>query len=146
MATKAYLTKDKDRAWHSIDADGQILGRLATIAADLLRGKHKTTYTPNLDSGDNVVILNAAKVKLSNDRKLTGKIYYRHSGYPGGIKQETFEEAMTKHPEKVIFKAVKGMVPSTKQGKAQLTRLRVYKDANHKHTQEMQVVKMKEND
>ncbi len=146
MATKAYLTKNQDRAWHSIDADGQILGRLATKAANLLRGKHKVTYTPNLDSGDNVVILNAAKVKLSNDRKLTGKIYYRHSGYPGGIKQETFEEAMTKHPEKVIFNAVKGMLPPSKQGKAQLTRLRVYKDANHKHTQEMQVVKMKEND
>lgn len=146
MATKAYLTKNQDRAWYSIDAEGQILGRLATKAADLLRGKHKATYTPNLDSGDNVVILNAAKVKLSNDRKLTGKVYYRHSGYPGGIKKETFEEAMTKHPEKVIINAVKGMLPPSKQGKEQMTRLRVYKDANHKHTQEMQVVKMKENE
>jgi len=140
MSTQFFLTKDSDRKWYIIDARDEILGRLATKAAELLRGKHKATFTPNLDSGDNVVIINASQVKLSNDQKQSNKIYYHHSGYPGGIKKETFEEAMEKHPEKVIFNAIAGMIPKNKLGKSQLTRLRVYSGSEHKHTQEMTVV------
>lgn len=144
MATKTYTTKNMDRKWYVLDADGIILGRLATVAADLLRGKNKVTYSPNVDGGDNVIVLNASKVKLSKDSKLTDKMYFRHSGYPGGIKSESFAEAMEKHPEKVILAAVKGMLQDNKLGSAQLTRLRVYKDADHKHTQELTNVDLKE--
>lgn len=144
MATKTYITKNMDRKWYVLDADGIILGRLATVAADLLRGKNKATYSPNVDGGDNVIVLNASKIKLSKDSKLTDKMYYRHSGYPGGIKSESFAEAMEKHPERVILKAVQGMLQKNKLGSEQLTRLRVYKDADHKHTQELINVDLKE--
>lgn len=145
MATKVYNVKDADRKWYLLDAKGIILGRLSTVAADLLRGKNKATYSPNFDGGDNVVVINASKVKLSNEAKLTGKAYYRHSGYPGGIKKETFEEAMEKHPERVIMLAVKGMLQSNKLGSQQLKRLRVYANAEHKHTQELIEIDLKEN-
>lgn len=143
MATKIYNLKNEDRKWYVIDAAGAILGRLSTVAADILRGKNKATYTPNMDSGDNVIVINAAKVKLSNERKVLGKAYYRHSGYPGGIKKETFAEAMVKHPQRVITLAVKGMLPGNKLASAQLIRLRVYAGAEHKHTQELIEVDLK---
>lgn len=144
MATKVFNKKDEDRKWYVIDAKDVILGRLATVVADLLRGKGKATYTPNMDSGDNVVVINASLVKLSTDAKREDKKYYRHSGYPGGIRQETFEEAMEKHPERVIELAVKGMLPSNKMAREQLTRLRVYPGAEHKHTQQLEKVEIKE--
>lgn len=144
MATKVYNMKDADRKWYVLDASGVILGRLSTVAADLLRGKGKATFTPNLDSGDNVIVINASKVKLSNENKKTGKVYYRHSGYIGGIKKETFEEAMEKQPEKVIMLAVRGMLQKNKLAAAQLKRLRVYANADHKHTQELITVDLKE--
>jgi large subunit ribosomal protein L13 len=144
MATKVFNTKDADRKWYVLDAEGIILGRLATVAADLLRGKGKATYTPNMDSGDNVVVINASKVKLSKESKIEDKTYFRHTGYPGGIRQETFKEAMEKHPERVIELAVKGMLQKNRLGDAQAKRLRIYADAEHKHTQELINVNLKE--
>lgn len=143
MSTKVYQTKDADRKWYLLDAEDVILGRLATVAADLLRGKGKATYTPNLDSGDNVIVINASKIKLSKDAKIEAKTYYRHSGYPGGIKSETFREAMEKHPERVIELAVKGMLPSNRLAREQIKRLRVYTGAEHRHTQEISKVEIK---
>ena len=137
MPTKSFQIKDADRKWYVVNAGGQILGRVSTVIADLLRGKGKPTYTPNSDSGDNVVVLNASKVRLSKDSKILAKKYYRHSGYIGGIKEETFEEAMTKHPERVIELAVKGMLQNNKIAKNQMTRLRVYPGIEHNHTQEL---------
>jgi len=144
MATKIYPVKDADRKWYVLDAKGAILGRLSVKAADLLRGKNKPTYSPNVDGGDNVIVLNAAKIKLSNENKYEDKKYYRHSGYPGGIKEETFAEAIEKHPERVIMLAVKGMLQNNKLGSAQLKRLRVYAGAEHVHTQELINVDLKE--
>jgi large subunit ribosomal protein L13 len=143
MATKSYDTKNIDRKWYLLNADGMILGRLSTVAADLLRGKNKVTYTPNMDGGDNVIVINASKVKLSNDRKIEGKKYYRFSGYPGGMKEETFGEAMEKHPERVIMLAVKGMLQSNKLASQQLKRLKVYSGTEHAHTQEFTEVDLK---
>jgi large subunit ribosomal protein L13 len=143
MATKVYNMKDADRKWYVLNADGEILGRLATVAADLLRGKKKATYTPNMDSGDNVIVINAGKIKLSTEAKNEDKAYYRHSGYPGGIKKETFAEAMEKRPERVITLAVKGMLQSNKLAASQLKRLRVYAGNEHAHTQDMIEVDLK---
>jgi large subunit ribosomal protein L13 len=143
MATKVYNLKDTDRKWYVLDADGAILGRLSTVAADLLRGKNKATYTPNMDSGDHVIVLNASKVILSTEAKNQDKMYYRHSGYPGGMKKESFAEAMVKHPERVISLAVKGMLPVNKLRAQQLKRLRVYPGNVHKHTQPMTEVDLK---
>jgi len=137
MITKVNKLKDIDRDWFLVDAEEVILGRLATRVADLLRGKKKPTYSPNLDSGDNVVVINAEKVALSSDSKKEQKTYYRHSGYPGGLKQETFTEATEKHPERVIQLAVKGMMPKNKLAKVQLKRLKVYAGSVHPHTQEL---------
>lgn len=137
MTTNIYKMKDEDRKWFVIDADGAILGRLATQVADTLRGKNKPTYTPNMDNGENIIVINAAKVALSREAKRAQKIYYRHSGYPGGLKEETFEEAIDKHPERVIELAVKGMMPKNKLAKQQLTRLKIYAGAKHPHTQEL---------
>ncbi len=144
MTTKVYQTRDADRKWYVLDAKGIILGRFSTVVADLLRGKGKATYSPNFDGGDNVVVLNAAKIKLSNDNKLEDKKYYRHSGYPGGIREETFAEAMEKHPEKVIKHAVRGMLQNNKLGTNQLKRLKVYANAEHAHTQELINIDLKE--
>ncbi len=137
MTTNVFNKKDSDREWYLIDAKEAILGRLATEAAELLRGKKKSTYTPNMDSGDNVVIVNASKVTLSREDNRAKKTYYRHSGYPGGIKSETFEEAMEKHPDRVIRLAVAGMMPKNKLAKVQLKRLKIYETENHPHTQKL---------
>lgn len=137
MTTKAYNLKNEDRKWYLIDAEGATLGRISTVIADLLRGKNKVTYTPNMDSGDNVVVINAAKVELSREENKEKKTYYRHSGYPGGIKSETFREALEKHPERVIMLSVKGMLPKNKMASAQMTRLKVYAGNEHPHTQEL---------
>ena len=112
---KTYYAKpnEVEREWLLIDAEDQVLGRVASKAAHILKGKHKPTYTPHVDTGDFVVIINADKIKISGV-KATSKEYYRHSGYPGGLKCETFQEAMQKHPERVIEHAVKGCSPRTR--------------------------------
>lgn len=137
MATNIYKVKDSDRKWLEIDASGVVLGRLATEIANILRGKNKATYSPNVDSGENVIVINAEKVALSKEEKKLQKTYYRHSGYPGGIKGETFEEAIAKHPERVIEKAVNGMLPKNRLAAEQMKRLRVYAGSEHPHTQDV---------
>jgi large subunit ribosomal protein L13 len=119
-------------AWHVLDAEGQRLGRLATQAASLLRGKHNPRYVPHLDCGDYVVIVNAEKVEVSGN-KPGQKMYYRHSGYPGGLKEETLERLMRRKPERVIELAIKGMLPHTALGRAMYKKLRVYKGPRHPH-------------
>ena len=120
------------RAWHVVDAEGLVLGRLATEVANILRGKHKATYTPNLDTGDHVIIVNADKVKLTG-RKLDQKTYYRHTGYPGGIKSETYAQKMARKPEQAVMDSIRGMIPKTRLGRAQISKLKVYAGPTHPH-------------
>jgi large subunit ribosomal protein L13 len=120
------------REWYVVDADGQTLGRLATQIADTLRGKRKPQYTPHVDTGDFVVVVNAEKIAVTGD-KLDSKIYYRHSGYPGGLRQRTLREQLARRPEEVIRKAVKGMLPRNKLARAQLTKLKIYAGPDHPH-------------
>ena len=121
------------RNWVLIDAEGAVLGRLATQIAMILRGKNKPQFTPNSDCGDFVVVINADKVQLTGN-KADQKVYYRHSGYNGGLKAESFRQAMAKHPEQVIERAVRGMLPKTTLGRAQLKKLKVYAGPEHPHT------------
>ena len=139
---KTYSTKAKDveRQWHVIDASGKTLGRLATQIASLLMGKHKPIYVPYLDTGDYVIVLNAAKVRVTG-KKAKQKTYYRHSGYPGGLKAETFEKMLAAHPTRVIEHAVKGMLPHNRLGRAMFKKLKVYVDDSHPH--QAQVAGMK---
>ena len=132
---KTYYAKPQEveREWVLIDAEDQVLGRVATKAATILKGKHKPQYTPHVDTGDFVVIVNADKIRVTG-AKTTDKVYSRHSGYPGGLKQETFEEAMAKHPERVIEHAVKGMLPKNTLGRAMGKKLKVYAGPDHPHT------------
>jgi large subunit ribosomal protein L13 len=118
--------------WRIIDATDVVLGRLATHAATLLRGKHKATFAPHMDNGDFVIIINADKVALTGS-KLLQKKAYRHSGYPGGLTATSYAELLEKHPERAVEKAIKGMLPRTKLGNAQLTKLKVYAGAAHPH-------------
>ena len=120
------------RNWVLIDAEGAVLGRLATQIAMILRGKNKPQFTPNSDCGDFVGVINADKVQLTGN-KADQKVYYRHSGYNGGLKAESFRVAMEKHPEQVIERAVRGMLPKTTLGRAQLKKLKVYAGAEHPH-------------
>ena len=131
---KTYSTKASEikREWHVIDATDQILGRLATRVARLLMGKHKPTFTRNLDTGDCVVIINADKVQVTGD-KAKQKVYYRHSGYPGGLKTITYEKLMETKPTRIIEHAVKGMLPHTKLGNSMMKKLRVYVGDKHPH-------------
>lgn len=121
------------RDWYVIDATDKALGRLATEIANRLRGKHKAEYTPNVDTGDYIVVVNAEKVKATGN-KLKDKVYYRHTEYPGGIRSQTLEEMLAKHPERAIEKAVKGMLPKGPLGYAQFRKLKVYAGAEHPHT------------
>ncbi len=118
--------------WHIIDADGQVLGRIATRAARLLQGKHKVTYTPFIDTGDHVVVVNAAKVKLTG-RKEDQKIYRRHSGYEGGLREERARLVRQRKPERLVEEAVHGMLPKTKMGAAMYRKLKVYAGPDHPH-------------
>ena len=120
------------RAWHVIDATDVVLGRLATQAATLLRGKHKPTFAPHVDTGDFVIIVNADKVALTG-AKAEQKKAYRHSGYPGGLKAQSYTELLAKHPEKAVEKAVRGMLPKNTLGRQQLTKLKVYAGPEHPH-------------
>jgi large subunit ribosomal protein L13 len=119
--------------WHLIDADGQVLGRIATAAARLLQGKHKPTYTPFIDTGDHVVVVNAAKVKLTG-RKEDQKIYRQHSGYEGGLREERARLVRQKHPERLVEDAIRGMLPKTTIGEAMYRKLKVYAGADHPHS------------
>jgi large subunit ribosomal protein L13 len=120
------------RRWLVVDAEGQTLGRLATQVAMVLRGKHKPTYTPHIDTGDHVVIINAAKVALSG-RKAQDKKYFHHTMYPGGATWTSIVVLMAKHPERVVERAIRGMVPRTKLGRAMMSKLKVYGGAEHPH-------------
>jgi len=134
VASKTYVATptDRDRAWVVVDANGKTLGRLATHLADILRGKHKPTYTPHIDTGDFVVVINAEKIAVTGNKRAE-KRYYRHSGYPGGLRSRTLEEMLQRRPEEVIRLAVKGMVPRTRLGRKQLTNLKVYAGPDHPH-------------
>jgi len=131
---KTYVAKstDRQRDWYVVDAEGKTLGRLATQLADILRGKRKPTYTPHVDTGDFVVVVNAEKIRVTGN-KLADKTYYRHSGYPGGIKSRTLAEMLERRPEEVIRKAVKGMLPRNRLARQQLTKLKVYAGPDHPH-------------
>lgn len=130
------------RDWYIIDATGKTLGRLATEIARRLRGKHKPEYTPHVDTGDYIVVINAKKVRVSGN-KAQDKVYYHHTGYPGGIKSITFEKQIAKKPEKVIETAVKGMLPKGPLGREMYRKLKVYADAQHKHSaQQPQVLEI----
>ena len=132
---KTYVMKpaEVEKKWHVIDADGLVLGRMAVIIANILRGKHKPGYTPNVDCGDHVIVINADKVALTGN-KLTDKKYYWHTGYPGGIKERTADKILTgKHPERVVIKAVERMVPRGPLGRQQMKNLRVYAGTEHPH-------------
>jgi large subunit ribosomal protein L13 len=123
---------DITRQWHVIDADGAILGRLATEVATLLRGKHKPIWAPHVDTGDHVVIVNASKLAIS-PKKGVDKVYHRHSGYPGGLRTESLDQLMARDPEQVIRLAVRRMLPKGPLGRAQLRKLRVYAGPTHPH-------------
>jgi large subunit ribosomal protein L13 len=120
------------RRWYVVDADGQTLGRLATRIADTLRGKGKPEYTPHVDTGDFVVVINAEKIAVTG-RKLDQKRYYRHSGYPGGLRSRTLREQLNRQPAEVLRKAVKGMLPRNRLARAQLTKLKIYAGPEHPH-------------
>ncbi len=134
MIEKTPLFKKEEipSRWHLVDAREQVLGRLAARVALLLRGKHKPQFMPNVDLGDHVVIVNAQKVRLTGE-KATKKIYYDHSGYPGGLKWETAGKRHQEKPERLVYEAIRGMLPKTKLGKAMIKKLRVYRGGDHPH-------------
>jgi large subunit ribosomal protein L13 len=133
-AVKTYVATpaNRERNWVLVDASGKTLGRLATRIADALRGKRKPEYTPHIDTGDFVVVVNAKKIAVSGNKR-EQKIYYRHSGYPGGLRTRTLEEMLERRPEEVIRLAVKGMLPRNRLGRQQLRKLRVYAGPDHPH-------------
>jgi large subunit ribosomal protein L13 len=123
---------DVQRAWHVVDADGLVLGRLATEVARLLRGKHKPIFAPHIDTGDHVIVVNAAKVVLTSD-KSEKKLVYRHSGYPGGLKTRTFGELLAARPEEAVARSVRGMLPKGRLGRRMAKKLKVYAGPTHPH-------------
>jgi large subunit ribosomal protein L13 len=131
---KTYATKQSEvtRSWRVVDADGVVLGRLATEVAAILRGKHKTIFSPHLDTGDPVIVVNAAKVRVTGN-KLKAKNYVRHSGYPGGLRSETLEQLLARRPEEVVRRAVRGMLPRNRLGEQMSRKLHVYAGAEHPH-------------
>ncbi|MEZ4520896.1 MAG: 50S ribosomal protein L13 [Thermomicrobiales bacterium] len=135
MAVKTYVPKESEieRTWYVVDAEDAILGRLSTQVASILRGKHKPEFTPHLDAGDYVVVVNAEKVQVSGGKNRQ-KMYYRHSRYPGGLRSLSFDEMIDRHPERVIHTAVRGMVPKNALGKRMMRKLRVYAGPDHPHT------------
>ncbi len=131
---KTFVTKpaEVERSWYVVDAEGQTLGRLATQIAVLLRGKHKTTYSPSVDCGDFVVVINAEKFRVTG-RRMDQKMYYRHSGYPGGLSEISLRDQLIKHPTRPIELAVRGMLPKNKLGRKMFKKLKVYVGAEHPH-------------
>src|SRR5918995_1714021 len=134
MSAKTYTAKpgEIERRWHVVDAEGKTLGRLATRIADVLRGKDKPQYTPHVDTGDFVIVVNAEKIAVTG-KKLDEKRYYRHSGYPGGLRSRTLREQLDRQPTEVIRKAVKGMLPRNRLARTQITKLKVYAGPEHPH-------------
>jgi len=132
MSTMTPKAAEIERSWHVLDAEGLVLGRFATEVANILRGKHKPTYTPNLDLGDHVIIVNADKVVLTSN-KAERKMVYRHTGYPGGLKEETYAESMDKDAAEAVRRSIRGMLPKTRLGRQQLTKLKVYAGPEHPH-------------
>ncbi|MCD8025128.1 MAG: 50S ribosomal protein L13 [Candidatus Gastranaerophilales bacterium] len=131
---KTYSAKplEVERKWHLIDAEGQHLGRVATVVANLLRGKHKPQYTPNVDTGDFVIVINADKIKVTG-LKETDKMYYHHTGYPGGLRKASYKELVEKNAALPLEKAVKGMLPHNTLGAKQFTKLKIYSGDKHEH-------------
>src|SRR5829696_6500551 len=132
MKTFVATPAERERNWFVVDATGKTLGRLATQLADTLRGKRKPEYTPHCDVGDFVIVVNAEKISVTGNKRQQ-KRYYRHSGYPGGLRSRTLDEMLARRPEEVIRKAVKGMLPRSRLGRAQLTKLKVYAGPEHPH-------------
>ena len=132
MKTYVATPENRQRDWYVVDAEGKTLGRLATQVADALRGKRKPDYTPHCDTGDFVVVINAARIRVTGNKR-ADKTYYRHTGYPGGIKSRTLGEMLERRPEEVIRKAVKGMLPRNKLANRQITKLKVYAGPEHPH-------------
>lgn len=133
MSTFMAKSSEINKKWYIVDAEGKPLGRLATEVARLLRGKHKPIFTPHVDTGDFVIVINAEKVVLTG-KKLEQKQYFRHSGYPGGLKTMTYDRLLKEKPELAVEKAVKGMLPHNRLGRAQISKLKVYSGADHPHT------------
>jgi large subunit ribosomal protein L13 len=134
MSVKTYTAREGEieRRWYVVDAADQTLGRLASRIARVLEGKHKPSWSPNLDSGDHVIVLNASRIAVSRDKRET-KVYIRHSGYPQGLKEETLGHLLERRPEEVLRRAVKGMLPKTKLGVQQLRKLKIYAGNDHPH-------------
>ena len=132
MKTVSMRAQDVHRSWFIVDAENRTLGRLASAIAHRLRGKHKPEYTPHVDTGDFIIVVNAAKVRVTGNKE-AGKIYYRHSGYPGGIKSTSLGKMRQTHPERILEKAVKGMMPRNSLGRAMFKKLKVYAGAEHPH-------------
>ena len=138
---KTYSAKplEVERKWYLLDAEGKTLGKLAVLAADLLRGKHKPQYTPNVDTGDFVIIINSSKIKVTGNKE-TDKIYYHHTGYPGGLKSASFKELMEKDATLALEKAIKGMLPHNTLGQEQFNKLKIYAGSEHPHAAQKPVV------
>jgi large subunit ribosomal protein L13 len=134
MTTKTYTLRESEieRRWYVVDATDETLGRLASRVAHVLEGKHKPSYTPNLDSGDHVIVLNASRIAVTRDKR-ESKVYVRHSGYPAGLKEETLGHLLERRPEEVIRRAVKGMLPRNRLGAQQLRKLKIYAGSDHPH-------------
>ena len=132
MKTQSFKQSDIEQSWILVDAKDKTLGRLASALASRLRGKHRPEFTPNADLGDYIVVINANKINITGD-KLNQKNYFKHSGYPGGIKSRSLDEVIKNSPEDAIRMAVKGMLPKNKLGKKMLTKLKIYKDNDHPH-------------
>lgn len=130
--TYSATSADVQRKWYVVDAEGKTLGRLATTVASTLRGKHKPTYTPHVDTGDFVVVINAEKIKVTGNKE-TQKVYYRHSNYPGGLKATTLKDMRKRFPDRIIENAVKGMLPTSNLGRQQLKKLKIYAGTSHPH-------------
>ena len=136
MKTWNAKPNELEKRWYVVDADGKTLGRLSTLIADTIRGKTKPTYTPHVDTGDFVIVVNAEKIAVTG-KKLDKKMYYRHSGYPGGLKERTLRQQLDKRPTDVIRLAVKGMLPKNKLASAQLTKLKIYAGSDHPHAAQL---------
>jgi len=132
MKTLSAKKIDVEKKWYVVDAEDQVVGRLATRVAMILRGKHKPIYTPHVDTGDFVVIVNADKVRFTG-KKLDDKKYYHHTGYPGGIKMKTARQILEKNPERILMSAIRGMIPKNTLGRSQLSKLKVYSGKEHPH-------------
>lgn len=133
MMTPSAKKGDVEQVWYVADAEGKVLGRFASEVAQILRGKHKPFYTPHIDTGDHVVVINAEKIQVKGNNKATQKVYTRYSGYPGGLKTQNLEDALEERPEFVLEHAIKGMLPHNKLGRQQIKKLKVYAGSEHPH-------------